>query len=148
MYNGKTPGLCAYKTTLTNSRSRFYRSIHRNILPSLINGFTNSRCRLLHQEPVPAVLSYITIFICPKSVPTFPPNLPEVQQIQGSQAKGNTLPWQIKSTLIILVFLPVKARFAAFCRTLRRALCRHILSKIIGRNGKSWQTPANRGRQT
>ena len=29
------------------------------------------------------------------------------------------LPWQIKSTLIILVFLPVRARFAAFCRTLR-----------------------------
>jgi hypothetical protein len=24
------------------------------------------------------------------------------------------LPWQIKSTLIILVFLPVRARFAAF----------------------------------
>ena len=29
------------------------------------------------------------------------------------------LPWQIKSTLIILVFLPVRARSAAFCRTLR-----------------------------
>ena len=29
------------------------------------------------------------------------------------------LPWQIKSTLIILVFLPVRARFAAICRTLR-----------------------------
>ena len=29
------------------------------------------------------------------------------------------LPWQIKSTLIILVFLPVRARFAAICRALR-----------------------------
>ena len=58
------------------------------------------------------------------------------------------LPWQIKSTLIILVFLPVRARSAAFCRTLRRALCRHILSKIIGRNGKSWQNEANRGRHS
>ena len=29
------------------------------------------------------------------------------------------LPWQIKSTLIILVFLPVRARSAPFCRTLR-----------------------------
>ena len=58
------------------------------------------------------------------------------------------LPWQIKSTLIILKILPVRARSAAFCRTLRRALSRHILSKIIGQNGKSWQNEANRGRQT
>ena len=93
--------MCAYKTTLTRSRSRFNRSIHRNNLLSFINGFTNSRCRLLLKELTPAVPSYITIFNCPKSVPTIPPDPPKVQQIQGSQAKGNTLPWQINSIFII-----------------------------------------------
>ena len=67
--------------------------------------------------------------------------------LERYEKQSYALPWQIKSTLIILVFLPVRARSAAFCRTLRRALCRHILSKIIGRNGKSWQNEANRGRQ-
>ena len=52
------------------------------------------------------------------------------------------LPWQIKSTLIILVFLPVRARFAAICRTLRRAPREHILPKNrakIRKCGKSRQ---------
>ena len=57
-------------------------------------------------------------------------------------AAGQRLPWQIKSTLIILKILPVRARFAAQCRTLRRALSRHILSKTIGRNAEM----ANRGK--
>ena len=39
----------------------------------------NSRCRLLLKGPVPAVLSYITIFNCPKSVPTIPLDSPELQ---------------------------------------------------------------------
>ena len=49
------------------------------------------------------------------------------------------LPWQTNKTLIISKILPVRARSAAFCRTLRRALSRHILSKIIGQNGKTRQ---------
>ena len=51
-------------------------------------------------------------------------------------AAGQRLPWQTNKTLIISKILPVRARFAAICRTLRWALCRHILSKIRGRNGK------------
>ena len=53
-----------------------------------------------------------------------------------------SLPWQIKSTLIILVFLPVRARSAAICRTLRWALREHILPKNrakIRKCGKSRQ---------
>lgn len=46
-------------------------------------------------------MSYITIFNCPKSVPNSCPNSLEAQQIQGFQAKGNTLPWQTNSILII-----------------------------------------------
>ena len=58
------------------------------------------------------------------------------------------LPWQIKSTLIILVFLPVRARFAAICRTLHWALIRHILSKKSGKNPEMRQIEANRGRHS
>ena len=57
-------------------------------------------------------------------------------------AAGQRLPWQIKSTLIILVFLPVRARYAAFYRTLRTALREHILPKNrakIRKCGKSRQ---------
>ena len=42
-------------------------------------------------------------------------------------AAGQRLPWQIKSTLIILKILPVRARFAAQCLTLRTALRGYIL---------------------
>ena len=34
-------------------------------------------------------------------------------------ASKSASPWQIKSTFIISKILPVRARFAAFCRTLR-----------------------------
>ena len=46
------------------------------------------------------------------------------------------LPWQIKSTLIILDFLPVRARFAAQCRILRTAPRGYILSKNRAKNRK------------
>ena len=52
------------------------------------------------------------------------------------------MPWQTKSTLIILGFLPVRARFAAICRTLRTAPRGHILPKNwakIRKCGKSRQ---------
>ena len=48
----------------------------------------------------------------------------------------------MKSTLIILVFLPLMARFAAFYRTLRTVLREHILPKNrakIRKCGKSRQ---------
>ena len=43
----------------------------------------------------------------------------------------NMLPWQIKSTLIILVFLPVRARFAAICRTLRSQFSGTYYPKLL-----------------
>ena len=52
------------------------------------------------------------------------------------------LPWQINSTLIISKILPVRARFAAQCRTLRTAPREHILPKNrakIRKCGKSRQ---------
>ena len=58
------------------------------------------------------------------------------------------LPWQIKSTLIILVFLPVRARFAAICRALRTAPRGYILSKKSGKNPEMRQIEANRGRHS
>jgi hypothetical protein len=57
-------------------------------------------------------------------------------------AAGQRLPWQIKSTLIISKILPVRARFAAQCRTLRTAPREHILPKNrakIRKCGKSRQ---------
>ena len=58
------------------------------------------------------------------------------------------LPWQIKSTLIISKILPVRARFAAFYRTLRTAPRGYILSKKSGKNPEMRQIEANRGRRT
>ena len=61
------------------------------------------------------------------------------------------LPWQTNKTFIILKILPVRARFAAFYRTLRTAPREHILLKNrakIRKCGKSRQNEANRGRHS
>jgi hypothetical protein len=58
------------------------------------------------------------------------------------------LPWQTNKTLIISKILPVRARFAAFYRTLRTAPRGYILSKKSGKNPEMRQIEANRGRHS